>query len=107
MFSEKIEISICHNFLISYPIYIIFAPICREIFTLSFEIMVILDWTSPLRALEAYYALSCNLSLIFQHSDTKLDKKGGGRAPFAPPKSSMDSLIFKCIHYQRFILDPK
>ena len=26
-----------------------FAPICREIFTLSFEIMVILDWTSPLR----------------------------------------------------------
>ena len=25
-----------------------FAPICREIFTLSFEIMVILDWTSPL-----------------------------------------------------------
>ena len=26
----------------------IFAPICREIFTLSFEIMVILDWTSPL-----------------------------------------------------------
>ena len=27
----------------------IFKPICREIFTLSFEIMVILDWTSPLR----------------------------------------------------------
>ena len=26
-----------------------FAPICREIFTLSFEIMVILDWTSPLK----------------------------------------------------------
>ena len=25
-----------------------FAPICREIFTLSFEIVVILDWTSPL-----------------------------------------------------------
>ena len=28
-----------------------FAPICREIFTLSFEIMVILDWTSPLKVL--------------------------------------------------------
>ena len=27
-----------------------FAPICRDIFTLSFEIMVILDWTSPLSA---------------------------------------------------------
>ena len=26
-----------------------FAPICREIFTLSFEIMVILDWTSSLK----------------------------------------------------------
>ena len=32
-----------------YPFFIIFAPICREMFTLSFEIMVILDWTSPLR----------------------------------------------------------
>ena len=48
MFSEKFEISKCHNFLISYPIFIIFAPICREIFMLSFEMMVILDWTSPL-----------------------------------------------------------
>ena len=48
LFSEKCEISKCHNFLISYPIFIMFAPICREIFTLSFEIMVILDWTSPL-----------------------------------------------------------
>ena len=47
-FPKKCEISKCHNFLISYPIFIIFAPICREIFTLSFEIMVILDWTSPL-----------------------------------------------------------
>ena len=27
---------------------IIFAPICREMFMLSFEIMVILDWTSAL-----------------------------------------------------------
>ena len=26
-----------------FPIFIIFAPICREIFTLSFKIMVILD----------------------------------------------------------------
>ena len=50
MFSEKCEISKCQNFLISYPIFIIFAPICREIFTFSFEIMVILDWTSPLKA---------------------------------------------------------
>ena len=48
MFSKKCEISKCHNFLISYPIFIIFAPICGEIFTLSFEIMLILDWTSPL-----------------------------------------------------------
>ena len=45
---KKCEISKCHNFLISYPIFIIFAPICREIFMLSFEIMVILDRTSPL-----------------------------------------------------------
>ena len=49
VFPKKCEISKCHNFLISYPIFIIFAPICREIFMLSFEIMVILDWTSPLR----------------------------------------------------------
>ena len=28
-----------------------FAPICREIFTLSFEIMAILDWTSPLKCM--------------------------------------------------------
>ena len=48
-FPKKCEISKCHNFLISYPIFIIFAPICGEIFTLSFEIMLILDWTSPLR----------------------------------------------------------
>ena len=48
MFPKKCEISKCHNFLICYPIFIIFEPICREIFTLSFEIMVILDWTSPL-----------------------------------------------------------
>ena len=49
MFSEKCEISKCHNFLISYPIFIIFAPICREICMPSFEIMVILDWISPLK----------------------------------------------------------
>ena len=35
----------------SYPIFIIFAPICREICMLSFEIVVILDWTSPLTKL--------------------------------------------------------
>ena len=28
---------------------IIFAPICGGIFTLSFENMLILDWTSPLK----------------------------------------------------------
>ena len=50
-FPKKCEISKCHSFLISYPIFIIFAPICREIFTLSFEIMVILDWTSPLKSI--------------------------------------------------------
>ena len=38
MFSEK-NWNLCHNFLISYPIFIIFEPICREIFTLSFEII--------------------------------------------------------------------
>ena len=48
VFPKKCEISKCHNCLISYPIFIIFAPICGEIFTLSFEIMLILDWTSPL-----------------------------------------------------------
>ena len=33
MFSEKMwNFQKCHNFLISYPIFIIFAPICREIF---------------------------------------------------------------------------
>ena len=48
MFSEKCEISKCRHFLISYPIFIIFAPICMEIFTLSFKIMITLDWTSPL-----------------------------------------------------------
>ena len=49
MFSEKnwnFKMSQLPYFL---SIFIIFAPICREIFTLSFEIMVILDWTSPLR----------------------------------------------------------
>ena len=40
-------------------------------------------------------ALSCYLSLIFKHSDTKLDLKktvdpilGGGGAPVAPPSGS-------------------
>ena len=49
MFSEKMW-----NFKMSQLPYFLsdfhnFAPICREIFTLSFEIMIILDWTSPLR----------------------------------------------------------
>ena len=50
MFSDKnVKFQNVTSFLISYPIFIIFAPICREIFTLSFKIMVILDWTSPLK----------------------------------------------------------
>ena len=51
MFSEKMwnfKMSQLPYFL-SDPIFIIFAPICGEIFTLSFEIMLILDWTSPLK----------------------------------------------------------
>ena len=53
-FPKKLEISKFHNFLISYPIFIIFAPICREIFTLSFEIMVILDWSLDFPFKEIY-----------------------------------------------------
>ena len=48
MFSEKIWNFKLSQLPYSYPIFIIFAPICREIFMLSFEIMVILDWTFPL-----------------------------------------------------------
>ena len=54
-FLKKCEISKCHNSLISYPIFIIFAPIYREIFILSFEFKVILDWTSPL----TFTSLAC------------------------------------------------
>ena len=59
-FPKKYEILICHNFLISYPIFIIFAPICREIFTLSLKIKVILDWTSPLLTHANSTGLHCN-----------------------------------------------
>ena len=45
-------------------IFIIFEPIC-EIFTLSFEIMVILDWTSPLRIVMMVYVLSYWISCIW------------------------------------------
>ena len=31
-----------------------FAPICREIFTLSFKIMIILDRTSPLKPQDSF-----------------------------------------------------
>ena len=34
VFQKKCEISKCHNFLISYSIFIIFAPICRGNFLL-------------------------------------------------------------------------
>ena len=49
-FPKKLEISKCHNFLISYPIFIIFAPICREIYSTahynsSHKTCIILDWT--------------------------------------------------------------
>ena len=48
-FPKKFEISKCHNFLISYPIFIIFVPYCRGKFSLSFEIVIILARTSPLK----------------------------------------------------------
>ena len=43
------------------PIFIIFAPICGEIFTLSFEIMLILDWTSPLKSVDFMHILPITL----------------------------------------------
>ena len=46
VFRKKIEISKCHNFLISYPIFIIFALFCRELFSFSFKIYQILEWIS-------------------------------------------------------------
>ena len=50
VFSEenKIEISKCHIFLISHPIFIIFSLFCRKQCTLSFNIDSILEWISPL-----------------------------------------------------------
>ena len=54
VFRKNVKFQNGLNFLISYPIFIIFAPICREIFTLSFEIMVILDWTSPLKPQDSF-----------------------------------------------------
>ena len=47
---KKCEISKCHNFLISYPIFIIFALFCREYFSLSFKFFKILVWISSLRS---------------------------------------------------------
>ena len=49
VFRKKCEISKCHIFLISYPIFIIFSLFCREKLTLSFKIDSILEWISPLR----------------------------------------------------------
>ena len=37
VFSEKSEISKCHNFPLSYPIFIIFALFCREFFFFLFQ----------------------------------------------------------------------
>ena len=48
VFSEKCEISKCHIFLISHPIFIIFSLFCRKKCTLSFKIDLILEWISPL-----------------------------------------------------------
>ena len=47
-FPKECEISKCHNFLISYPIFIIFAPFCRENLYLSFANRIILDRICPL-----------------------------------------------------------
>ena len=90
-FPEKIEISKCHNFLISYPIFIIFAPICRDIFTLSFEIMVILDWTSPLKALfNNIFALK-NLTCMSLHAISVFNMA----YKWSPEKIHLKSII-KC-----------
>ena len=51
--------------------FIIFAPICREIFMLSFEIMVILDWTSPLRHEGAPLPTLCLLFTTVPHRGQK------------------------------------
>ena len=60
-----------------------FAPICREIFTLSFEIMVILDWTSPLMA-------GWN--------------KGSYQLYFAPTIQLYSIHFLKCLHFNSKVL---
>ena len=54
---KKCEISKCHNFLISYPIFIIFALFCREYFSLSFKFFKILVWISSLNECLQHYIL--------------------------------------------------
>ena len=46
MFPKKCEISKCHIFLISHPIFIIFSLFYRKKCTLSFKIDSILEWIS-------------------------------------------------------------
>ena len=48
VFPKKLEISKCHIFLISHPIFIIFSLFYRKKCTLSFKIDSILEWISPL-----------------------------------------------------------
>ena len=80
--------------LISYPIFIIFAPICREIFTLSFE-MVILDKKTDLfnfnvngilQSLTVTFCISTNLlkdsliDLYILSEDTLIIQGGSAKA---------------------------
>ena len=90
MFPKKCEISKCHNFLISYPIFIIFAPICGEIFTLSFEIMLILDRTSLFNKRKSFLAKRVKHHFWhFQSMDTiakyKTVSTRNDRMPTSPP----------------------
>ena len=48
VFRKKCEISKCHFFLISHPIFIYFSLFCRKNCTLSFKIDSTLEWISPL-----------------------------------------------------------
>ena len=56
-----------------------FAPICREIFTLSFEIMVILDWTSPLRIFQELFKKCSGINQCTRWIQGKLYKILGTR----------------------------
>ena len=68
VFRKKNEISKCHIFLISHPIFIIFSLFCRKKFTLSFKIDSILEWISPLRMIMAFYLITLDPRLPFPDS---------------------------------------